>query len=272
MSAYAKPTIRPSTSAGIHLRNVAHDAGAVLLPTLAQVREAIAVPDDTLCVYLSGSVLAGWGHRFSDLDVFVVGRSRAEVDALFTIAHDVSLELRQVGALRWDIEYWREDEVDALVAQFEGEPGAYDDKDADMLYRLDRGRALLGEAWLAQRQQRLRASCFGRTLARRAVNKADNLLEDALGMLDSGDVESAMLAARLAFGKVTDALLHQQGDWCPSEKWRSRRLATAQPAALSHDVWWGVETMQDFDEGDPAAWVLETVRLCRDLILEVEVG
>ena len=272
MSTYAKPAIRRSTKTAIHLRNVAHDSARVALPTIDLVRRTIDVPEDTTCVYLSGSVLAGWGHRFSDLDVFVVGRSRAEVDALFTIDHDVSLQLRRVDGVRWDIEYWREDELDALIARFEGDPGSYDAADVDTLYRLDLGHALHGDAWLAERRSRLRASRFARTLSRRAVNKADNLLEDALGMLDSGDVESAVLAARLAFGKVTDALLNQHGDWCPSEKWRARRLVATQPPALDFEDWWRVETMLDFDPGDPAAWVRDTVARCRDLILEVDVA
>ena len=280
MTLSAKPLIAPS-SIDVALRSPRGAEGdAAELPSLADVMAAIPVPEDAVCVYLSGSLLAGWGHRASDVDVYVVSRTAADVPDAWAGPRNLSVDpprvpiyLLTVGRLLWDVEYWTEDQARQLLGLFDPdrEPQPrFTEPDVDTLYRLHIGRPLLGADWLAEQRDELARSTFRARLVARSVDSADNLLEDALGMLASGDVPSATLAVREAFGAVVDALLAQAGEFSPKVKWRARKLAATPRGARRWDDYWRSETLEGYHE-DPEAWVARLVRRCRDLLLEVDI-
>src|SRR5207248_1568976 len=78
----------------------------------------------------------------------------------------------------------------------------------------------LVDAW----QQRLAASRFGDILVSRYLEAADGFAEDALGLLDVGDVHTAAYCARLAYELGTQAMLAHSGRYCPGSKWRIAQL------------------------------------------------
>ena len=200
--------------------------------TLERLRDEGLIPAEATAVYLSGSLVAGLGHANSDVDLFVVADERPAVEPS--------------GELRRPLE----PTTVPLV---------------DFLYRLAVAQPLVGSDWLAERQRELEGARFPLLLAARAFTEADTYVEDALGLLQSDDPASAVLAARSAFGYTVDGLLAYAGELSPSAKWRARKLARARPAELSWDDYWRIETMRDLDAARPEAWVELVLERCQDI-------
>lgn len=239
-------------------------------------------------MFLSGSILQGTAHATSDYDVYVVTEGEPALPALETPSEvqSVALEPPTLPILvRWlepeqrrvDAEYWLERQVAQVLAKVEPDGRPFEDllttyltdQDHELIHRLSIGRALGGEAWLAEAQRAIASSAFRTIVASRCLNSTDAIVDDALGQLESGDVHSAVLSARNAFGYAVDALLAAHGELSQSQKWRARKLRRVAPAALPFDEYWCFETMQGAAE-DPAAWVRRVVRRCRALALEVD--
>jgi predicted nucleotidyltransferase len=253
--------------------------------TVERMREEGIVPDDCVCAFLSGSIVAGWGNATSDLDIYVVSASVPNVAATGSVAHfgdppTVPILVRVVGDSRWDVEFWLESQVDQVVekvtaTELDGERPAgldFTPDDKDFLYRLSIGLALIGEDWLRSRRETIEAARYPTIVATVAFSQADGYVEDALGQLEAGDDVSAVLSARIAFDHAVDGLLATKGELAPNPKWRARKLLRAQPSEISWDDYWEVETMQRFDPANPAAWVRGVIERCQELMLEVDLS
>jgi hypothetical protein len=105
----------------------------------------------------------------------------------------------------------------------------------------------------------------------RSLDYLDLSTEDATGQLDNDDVESAVIAAKLAFGSAVDALLASHGEFGHNEKWRARRMRAVTPKELSFEDYWSVETMRDFDPATPRSWVEQVLARCNRIATEVVV-
>lgn len=251
---------------------------------LAELADQGLLPDTYLCVYAAGSLVRGWGNETSDLDLYVVTPTPfAGAGADF---HPVALEPDRIpvavprfGALRGDVEYWTTGQYEQLMEKIswaeyrsERDTGATVSQfERDCLVKLGHAIALDGEDWLAERQRTLAGSAFGRTIAARSLDLADTFAEDALGQLSSGDPESAVLTAKLAFGYAADALLAHHGEFGTTAKWRSRKYRAAAPEALPFDQYWDIETMRDYDPAAPGRWIEHVIGCVRRVSMEVEV-
>lgn len=86
----------------------------------AELAERGLLPRERSAVYLSGSLVRGWGNAQSDLDVIVVsggtcvpetnGSRPAAVAPGFLPVHSF-----YAGDRRWEVEYWTESQVDELL-------------------------------------------------------------------------------------------------------------------------------------------------------------
>jgi hypothetical protein len=252
-----------------------------ILPDVAALRDAgVPLPERACCVYLSGSFASGMAHAASDFDVFVVtdepfmpknptGMGHASIDP-----QAYPIVIQQLPAGRCDVEYWQEAQVAALLAKFA--PGnttlGFTIDDVDFLYRLSIALPLSGEGWLREQQATLAASEFASMVAQRSFGTADSLFEDALGMLEVGDEDSAVLAAHEGFGRAIDGLLASMGEFSPRRKWRARKLLRAEPDLIDFEEYRTIETMRTLDLGAPAMWVRDVIERSRDLMMEVELS
>ncbi|HEX6521144.1 MAG TPA: hypothetical protein VF070_14230 [Streptosporangiaceae bacterium] len=259
------------------------------LPTaLDKLPPGIDVPASAVCVFVSGSLVAGWGHATSDVDLYVVSAEPARVAAAAELELGLSAQAVPVvtamgnDGLRYDVEYWTTRQVDEL---FEAIPAmdtvkadggghalggriAYTDR--DWFFRLSIATALLGHDWLRAAKQRLADSSLPQLLAAYEFYEADGYIDDALGLLAAGDRESAVLAARQALGHAVDGVLFARGSLAPNVKWRYRKLASLPGPPLAPAVYWRLETARDLDISDPRPWVEEIVQVCQSLMLEVD--
>jgi hypothetical protein len=249
-----------------------------------KLREHGVRPEDTVAVFASGSLVRGWGNEKSDLDVHVITREPYEsmvAERLHVALTPDTLrhERIYVAGVRWDVEYWVQDQLEQLLHKVSWE--SYEDPGAPwatvsgteiaMLERLPYAVAAEGDGWLEDVHRRLAGSAHARILTGMSLRQADGFIEDAAGQLESGDLESAVLAARLAFGHTVDAVQASLGQFGSNwPKWRARRMRLVDAPRLSFDRYWEVETMATYRKDDPAAWVTGTLELCRRLSSELE--
>jgi hypothetical protein len=257
--------------------------------SIEDLSRAELLPADPVAVYISGSRVLGWAHANSDVDAFVVTSDRPDFlsressewtivqTRVSTTPPEITIAVAFIGHERCDVEYWLEVQVDELVRRVEesdvagGLAGAeLDQAEIDFLFRLSVGVPLAGSDWLAERQARVAASDFANVVAARRLDEADGFVDDAVGQLRSGDVESALLAGRAAFGAAVDALLALAGELYPNPKWRVRKLRRTQIPAISWDEYWTIETMQEFDPREARVWVETVLARTQALMLEAE--
>lgn len=234
-------------------------------------------------IYAAGSLVQGWGHANSDLDLYVISDDAVGLAGsgleyferqVSTADPDMFIVLGEFGAWRADIELWRTEQIDEVIGRFAGdtpsqESGELGRTEQDMLYRLVSGAPLLGEAWWRERRDTILASRYGLWLAENRKLSAEGLLEDVGGLLISGDNETAVLAARDAVFAAIEALLAVHNDLSINRKWLFRRVRQVRPPELSEQEAWQALTMVGAAEA-PAEWAERTAALAQRLLLSVE--
>jgi hypothetical protein len=247
--------------------------------SLTELPEAIVIPENAVCVFVSGSLVAGWGHAASDVDLYVVTDLPVTIEP--TALLDLGLSPEPIPIVtaygregqRYDIEYWTIQQVQTMLdAVAPGkDPGSRpSSSDVDCFYRISVGVALTGTAWLRRAQDQLAASALPVLLANHEFSAVDGSIEDAVGLMEVGDRESAVLAARQALGHAVDGYLAARGSFSPQEKWRYRKLTELPDPPLSPEEYWDLETMRDLDPADPQAWITRVIDVCNSLIMEVD--
>lgn len=252
------------------------------LPTIDEVRAEFEIPDGHLAVFASGSALAGWAHAKSDLDLYVItngppGVVTHVIQQVPVQPPEVPTAIATVNGVRWDAEYWQEAQIEQILfkvsrrAANDEQRIIFTEAEIDFLYRLWIARALSGGPWLEGVQERLRSDRLPQVLATRFLNISESFIEDAVGLMESGDEWSAVLAVREAFGNAVDALLASHGELSPGRKWRIRKFLRANPSVLGWERYLALETMQDLSLEDPRDWCTKVIEECQEVMIEVDV-
>jgi hypothetical protein len=258
----------------------AHDLAA--LPTFNDIVERYPGVRDATCVFAAGSVVLGWGHGTSDLDLYVISERRLDLDeslevfqrTISTSDPEMAIAVGEAGRYRLDIEFWLESQVDEVIARFTGDVVSQEAPDVgepeqDMMYRLASGRPLQGDHWWRQRRAAILGSSYATWLSEHRKMWAESLLEDIVGLAATDDVETAVLAAHSGLILAVEALLASYGDLSVSRKWLYRRVVDTAPPGLPASEAWSALAMQGaFD--DPRRWIKETGDLIQRLLYAVE--
>lgn len=247
------------------------------------LRERGLLPPGPVAVYLAGSLVRGWGNATSDLDVYVIVREpwleeTTNSQHVSVAPGTVPVEAFDLDGRRWDVEYWLESQVDELLDLVSWEAfesgrttaGSLTPYEVAFVQRLSFSLVVDGEEWVERRAREFEASAIKAMIATYALYEFDLLTEDAVGMLGNGDVESAVLAARLAFGWAVEALLASAGEFNEQAKWRARRMRSVAPPGLGFEEYWDIETMRHFDPAAPGRWVEDVLRTCQSIVSEVK--
>ncbi|WDZ85853.1 hypothetical protein [Micromonospora cathayae] len=252
---------------------------------LSELRSRSLLPGDLLALLIVGSVARGWANSRSDRDFYVITKTswrRPDASSKVVPLQPVHLprEVLHVDGRRWELTYWLDRQVDQMLTKvswerFEsGDPvvAALVEEEESFLERLFTCVPLTGADWVRRRREQVNGSAFQAFLVTRSLARADGYVEDALGQLADGDLHSAVLSARTAFGHTVDALLESGGSFGSQvPKWRARRLKEAKLTALPFDRYWELETMAGFRADDPRPWIEEVITLCKRLSMEVEI-
>lgn len=239
-------------------------------------------PVDVTAIYIGGSLARGWGHARSDADIFVVSGSpwisdTAESQRVTLDPDTVPVEAIHVDGQRWEIRYWLESQIDQLLDRlswdaFEGGGIYLTPLEAACVERLFRALPVEGEPWLAARQARIGGSALQAHLTTQALARTDGHVEDVVGLLDSGDVTSAVLAAQAAFANLVDAVNCGLGEFGQEWKWRARRMRALDPDILPYHEYWAIVTMREYDPGRPDEWARHVLDVCRRVSALVPIG
>jgi hypothetical protein len=244
------------------------------------------LPAEHLAVLCVGSVARGWANAMSDYDLNIVisrpwrpvGSQNLPVSLEPSFVSNATV---YVDGRRWELKYWLDGQVDQMLAkvsweQFEGTSAAVQNLmliEELFLERLLSCLPLQGTDWIERRRKDVQNSAFRSFVTARSLAAADGAVEDALGQLAAGDNYSCVISARIALGHIVDALLESVGNFgSATVKWRARRFREVQPAALSFEEYWALETMRDLDPEHPRAWVERVCVLCKNLSLDLEIA
>ncbi|WP_223624654.1 hypothetical protein [Microbacterium sp. EST19A] len=232
---------------------------------------------DTSMVFLSGSLVEGFGNAKSDIDVVAIG------------ARDTSLELpspwvplgpgkvliRTLDGRRVDIEFIPVDVLESAI----------DKLDSDSSDRHPATRALSSELLSALHSlhigiplnrldqfHELRSAVPWATLNSAMSDVAAYMCratgEDAAGAILAGDAYSAMISSKISLGYSIDMLTARLGHTNPKPKWRARKLQALGANAVLHRY---IELEADTSI-EPVALLRQSkarVRYTQELLIEV---
>ena len=247
-----------------------------LLDTMAA---SAALPDDTLAVFVGGSIARGWNNEWSDIDAYVVSRTPWAGGSAKTVPLDpprLPVGLLDLDGVLVDLEYWTAGQVEQVLAKLAAPADAQSPllalvrEEMSLLDRVCHPLVCTGADWVADVAAAVAAGPLRPLAVSLQFDMVDMRVEDALGQLAAGDVHSAVLSTKLAYGFAVDGVLARYGEIALNAKWRARRLADAKPAELDFDAWWRVETMADYDDADPGGWVRAVCRECRRITTVVD--
>lgn len=233
------PTIQviAAQPAVLSVPDVSYDALLKHFPGLAEAH----------AICMTGSVAAGWGNTFSDIDLYVFADKELELPIDETMETWPGMD---PSGLRWtnwmgtydkarvDLKVWPTDTLSVALAPYmasEVEFCSMGDFLQDFVYRLSIGIPLKNEEFFRQMRAHLDRSSYRRALARFLKVEAENCLTDVAGQLDSGDDMTARVSAVLAAGFVADACLVLSGQICRRKKWLLRRLESTPECGIGVD-------------------------------------
>lgn len=251
---------------------------------LATLEARDLIPAETLAAYVVGSTARGWDNERSDFDIYVVLDASELPSAPNTLPMPldppfIRSEVFFITGKRWEVTYWLSSQIDQILSKVSWE--AYEagtiaettlvKKEELSLARLGNCLPLIGEDWIDKARKKLAESAFRSFTVVRSLVMADDAVEDALGQMEAGDLHSATMSARIAFGHSIDALLDGEGEYgSHTPKWRPNRFKAAAPSAISFQDYWEIETMQECDPADPRPWITKVLTICQDIAMRVE--
>ncbi|KMS72078.1 hypothetical protein ACM01_24715 [Streptomyces viridochromogenes] len=252
---------------------------------LTPLQECGLVPEGVVAAFVVGSAARGWHNARSDFDIYVVTRAErvSATSRTSTVPLDpayVRSEVFHRKDRRWEVTYWLERQIGQALSKVSWE--AYEGgrvteealtrREELLLAHLGTCFPVLGQDWITRTRERLVDSAFRSFVVVRSLGAADDAVEDALGQMEAGDLESATISARMAFGHAIDALLEAEGEYGSHLlKWRPNRFRACAPRALSFDEYWKIETMQGYDPVDPRPWIKNVLTICQDIAMRVDV-
>lgn len=249
---------------------------------LGPLRSRSLIPEDSLAAFVVGSAARGWDNGRSDFDIYVIVAEEWDTPTASTMA--APLDPPRVRSERfyheerlWEVTYWLDSQIDQMLAKVSHEQyrrgivakEVLSAREELALSRIQDCLPIFGEEWVANTRKMISGSAFRSFLVSRSLTEADDAVEDAMGQLESNDLESAALSARRALGFAVEALLEGQGEY-GSPKWRHKRFKAASPALLSFDDYWALETMRDYDSTAPERWIGEVLRLCQEISMSID--
>ncbi|MBK3571229.1 hypothetical protein [Streptomyces sp. MBT62] len=246
---------------------------------LAALHENGLPTPEAAAVFCGGPAARGWSDVVAEVRVRIVTEQSWGLPGAWP--QSVPLDPGSVAALRVRVAdrtvrltCWTAAQVEAVLAKvtrerFEVPRAAPLLVEAEELLVEDllTGCVVSGSRWISGQRVIAAAGAFREFVVTRSLGDAEGAVEDALGQLASGDVHSAVLSARKAFGHVVDSVLELAGCYGSyAPELRSRRFEEARTALMTYEEYWRLETMAGLDIDRPADWVEQVVEFCEKTI------
>lgn len=238
------------------------------------VIHSLSLSEEPYTIFVSGSIIEGYGNAESDLDVFVVYPN--EVPSLRT---DIDMEtnsisLEYISEQRLDIEHWSKDQVIAVSERIrQCSPDDWENcfhfsyNDIEFAHSLRIGLPIQQTDHFVQLQQAFDFEQVSHIITMKRVGLYHSVQEDAAGAIASKQEGTALLMARYALQLAIDAWLASQGETNAKDKWRFFKLQKADPKILTR--YWELET-QGVDASSVFEYAKECLRFGNQLVTQAQ--
>ncbi len=192
--------------------------------------------DQVTAAWLSGSLVEGLGNPSSDFDLFVAVRELSPTLPVTRRDRDHAVYGIIVDGRRFDIEYWTEAQIAALAHKLEHVPvddlqhhtlHFFEYWETEFIHRIFIGAPAIAPEEFARLRALFDRRRFAGYLTENAIRRVDDAFDDAVGMLDAGDLENAILRARDTVELSIDVLLYAHGETNDKTKFRVTKLRRA---------------------------------------------
>jgi predicted nucleotidyltransferase len=250
---------------------------------LAQLIDHDMLPAGCRAAFVVGSAARGWTNSRSDFDIYVVSDTERQSETVRKVPVPlnppyVNTETFYAGGRRWEITFWLEAQFDQMLSKVgwdqynENYAGdVLTPREEVVLSRISTCVPLHGHEWVTRLRTRLDESAFRSLILAQSLSLADDAIEDALGQMEDGNLESATISAFRAFGLSIDSLLASHGEFGSTlPKWRPMRFRAVEQDVIPFDDYWAFETMQGYDAHNPEVWIRSVLTICQDIAMRVE--
>lgn len=233
-------------------------------------------------VYVSGSLMEGFGNQTSDVDVYVICNVIPED---FSIGYDNSGEsylwegktlVRNLihEQVRFDFEYWTLKDFNNAVRQLQefdinkiNHIERISDSDIVLLHRLKYARPLINIEGFLEFYSTIPFENLGFYQAVTLSERFTSFVEDIQGALLSEDFGSAFFMVRRLVELATVSHLAIHGETNPNLKWMYRKLLRYQEQSEDHDLLEKYMYFQthSFEQSSVKVFIKKAMRFAQDL-------
>ncbi|HWL37535.1 MAG TPA: hypothetical protein VNQ77_15225 [Frankiaceae bacterium] len=219
----------------------------------------LTLPPSARVVLVTGSLVEGLGNSRSDVDI-VTFADEVIAGASLDVATGSVVDIAHVSGVRVDHEVWTVAYVEELIERFakydvreEKFYMAFTRHEIELVHCVLAARAIQGADIHARWVEQLDPARFADTMRHMAHDACEGFVDDAVGALASGDLDTATLMTRAATESLVDAFLAARGVTSPKLfKWRQRILRGAGSPEWS-DLYWSAQAVVRPGTAGPAA-------------------
>jgi hypothetical protein len=258
--------------------NYSHNRLRELGINVQEIITGLPTPVEPHTIFISGSVIEGYGNAESDLDLFVVyPEALPEVRAEYTATTNLT-SLEYVGDWRLDIESWSRSQIIDAARRFRecsadlenwAECIQFTIAELDLAHRINIGIPLYNEPNFVELRNEFDAQHFSEILRTRFIYYYGVSLEDATGAISSKQYGTALIATRKTLQFAVDALLAAHGETNAKDKWRFFKLEKLGNASLI-DLYWRLE-LPCISQGDEVlAWARDCLSVANQIVIDAQ--
>ncbi|MEK8199508.1 nucleotidyltransferase domain-containing protein [Lysinibacillus sp. FSL M8-0134] len=197
--------------------------------------------DSYLTVYLSGSLIEGFGNKSSDIDVFVICEELpdpedSEIEGeVFLQGNKNLIQNFVIDGIRFDVEYWTKEHLEEVTKKLNSLDFQTDkhlerisQDELVFLHRLKIGKPIINKDYFTKIISSLNINNFHYYQITINSENFSNILEDIQGAISSSDYGSAYFWARDLLNLSISSYLSIYGETNPKNKWIYRKLLSYQ--------------------------------------------
>lgn len=240
-----------------------------------EVLQALALPAEPYTIFLSGSIIEGYGNANSDLDVYVI--YPGEIPPLkvdFNTGHTL-ISMEYTTNWRLDTESWAKDQIFTVAQRLHPLPDDWNQyltmnmDDFDLAHGFRIGVPILHPGHFQELRQAFDFDHVSRMIMQRALILYFGIQEDAAGALDAKQYGAALLMARRAVQLATDIWVAFHGDTNTRDKWRFFKLEKLGDQTLV-ERYWDLETCQISGRDGALEYAKKCLSFASQLVLKVQ--
>ena len=240
-----------------------------------EVLQALALTTEPYTVFLSGSIIEGYGNADSDLDVYVIYPEEIPpLQADYNMGQNL-ISMEYTTNWRIDVESWAKEQVITVAQRLRPIPDDWNQyltinmDDIDLAHGFQIGVPILQPEHFQQLCQEFDFKQVSYMIMQRALMIYQGVQEDAAGALAAKQHGTALLMARRAVQLALDIWIAFHGDTNTRDKWRFFKLEKLGDITLV-DRYWELETPKINDRDEVLQYARECLSFAGQLVLKVQ--